>query len=74
MARFTVEKLRRLFVFDRNGLLVWLCPPKQHPRMKGKPAGIAVNKHQITIGTFDSPDAAESAYRSARVQHFGAFA
>lgn len=37
-------------------------------------ARIAVNKKQITIGTFDAPDAASAAYQQARIQHFGEFA
>jgi len=37
-------------------------------------ARIAVNKRQITIGSFDSPDAASLAYQAARLRHFGVFA
>lgn len=37
-------------------------------------ARIAVNKRQITIGTYDDSEQASRAYQSARIQHFGEFA
>lgn len=37
-------------------------------------ARIAVNKQKLTIGTFDTANAASAAYQAARRQHFGEFA
>jgi hypothetical protein len=37
-------------------------------------ARIAVNKRQITIGTYDTPGQAQRAYLAARFIHFGEFA
>lgn len=37
-------------------------------------ARIAVNKHKLTLGTFDTASQAEAVYRAARREYFGEFA
>ena len=45
---FTVieaEQLREMFELNRRGELIWLLPPKQHPRMLGRVAGCPRQTH-----------------------------